>query len=193
MEIMIGDLANHFVRQKDLRSGIEGHFHFLADPVQGNVKEIHLWGANEASDEFVVWLVVKIHRGVDLLDVAQFHDDDAGAHGHGFHLIVGDIDEGGLEFLMEFGDLRSHLGAQFGVQVRKRLIQQEDFRVTHDGTAQGDTLSLAAGHCLWLAVEIFFDAKDLRRFIDPFLDFLFRQMLVPERESHILKYRHMGI
>ena len=99
----------------------------------------------EDGDEQVARVVVELTGGGDLLDDAVLHDDDAGAQRHGLGLVVGDVDDGGAQALMERGDLGAHLDTQLGVQVGERLVHEEDLGLTDDGAAHGDTLSLAAG------------------------------------------------
>jgi len=66
---------------------------------------------------------------------------------------VGDVDGGGLEALVEALELDAHLHAQLGVEVGERLVEEEDWRVPHDGPAHGDALALAAGELARLALE----------------------------------------
>ena len=54
---------------------------------------------------------------INLLQNSVIHHCDAAGHGHGLYLIVGYVNEGRLQFLVQFGDLRACLHAQFGVQV----------------------------------------------------------------------------
>jgi hypothetical protein len=61
------------------------------------------------------------------------HDDDLVGHGHGLDLVVGDVDRGGLEALVQLLDLGAHAHAQLRVEVRERLVEQEHLRVAHDG------------------------------------------------------------
>jgi hypothetical protein len=42
-------------------------------------------------------------------------------------------------------DLGAHVDAQLGVEVRQRLVEQEDLGLADDGAAHGDALALAAG------------------------------------------------
>ncbi|MNT47063.1 hypothetical protein D3C72_1837490 [compost metagenome] len=41
--------------------------------------------------------------------------------------------------------LKTHLHAQFGVEVRERFVEQEHRRIAHDGAAHRHALTLAAG------------------------------------------------
>ena len=86
---------------------------------------------------------------------AVAHDDDEVAERHGLDLVVGNVDEGGVDLLAQLDDLSAHLVAELGVEVGQRLIHQEDLRVPDDGAADGDTLPLAAGQgLLGLRVEV---------------------------------------
>lgn len=55
-------------------------------------EQVHGWAANKGSDEEVGRMVIDFDRGADLLDIAEFHDDDSGSHGHSLSLVVGDVD-----------------------------------------------------------------------------------------------------
>ena len=50
-------------------------------------------------------------------------------------------------------DLAAHLVAELRVEVRQRLVEQEELRVAHDGPADGDALALPAGELARIAVE----------------------------------------
>ena len=114
--------------------------------------------------------VVKLERRADLLDQAVMHDDDLVGHGHGLDLVVGDVDRGGLQPLMQLLDLGAHLHAQLGVEVGERFVEQKHLRIAHDGAAHGDALALAAGKLARIALEIGAEPEDVGRAIDPRVD-----------------------
>ena len=157
------------------------------------VKEVHLRRADEAGDEEVCRMVEDLLRGADLLDEAVAHDDDAVAQGHGLDLVVGDIDEGGVDLLAQLDDLSAHLVTQLGVEVGQRLVHQEDLRVPDDGTADGDTLALAAGQSLRLTVEVLGDIEDLGGLTDLAVDLRLRGLLQLQGEGHVIINGHVGI
>ena len=64
-------------------------------------------------------------------------------------------------------DLGAHLNAQLRVQVRERLVHQEDLRLADDRAAHRDALPLAAGELPRLAVEVVEEADDARGLLDP--------------------------
>ncbi len=157
------------------------------------VDEIHLGRADEARNEQVAREIIQVLGGIVLLDNAVFHNDDTVAHGHRFGLVVGNVNEGGLETLVQAADLRTHCGTELGVQVGQRLVEQEYGGVTHHRAAQGDTLALAAGKRFRLAVEQVLQVECLCGFVYLAVDFVFRNLLQAKAERDIFIYSHMRI
>ena len=78
-----------------------------------------------------------------MLQPALVHDGDEIGHGHGFDLIVGDIEHRRRQLALKALDLDAHLQAELGVEVRERLVHQEGLRAADDGASEGDALALA--------------------------------------------------
>ena len=89
--------------------------------------------------------LVELHRRADLRDDAAIEDDDLVGERHRLDLVVGDVDHGRRQVLVELGDLDPHLDAEHGVEVGERLVEEEDLRLAHQRPADGDALALAAG------------------------------------------------
>ena len=138
-------------------------------------------------------MVEDLLGGAGLLDDAVLHDDDAVAQGHGLHLVVGDVDEGGVDLLPELDDLRAHLVAELGVQVGEGLIHQKDLGVPDDGPADGDALPLAAGEGLGPPVQVLGDVQDLRGLPHLAVDLLLGGLLQLQGEGHVLIDGHVGV
>ena len=72
---------------------------------------------------------------------ADLHESAAIEHGdpvggrHRFGLIVGDIDRGDFEFLVQPANLEAHLFAQVRVQIAQRLVHQKNLRLHHQARA----------------------------------------------------------
>ena len=62
-----------------------------------------------------------------------------------FGLIVGDVDHGHPESLMQLADLELHLLAQLLVQSAQRLVHEDQLRLEHQRARHRDALLLAAG------------------------------------------------
>ena len=90
-------------------------------------------------------------------------------------------------------DLDPHLRAQFGVEVRQRLVEQKHFRIAHDAAAERDALLLAAGQLLRLARQQFVQAEHARGAVDRGLDLGFGGLLVAQAEGEIVVDAHVLI
>ena len=125
----------------------------VARALDVDLDEVHRRAADEAGDEPVDRGVVEGLRRADLLEQALAHDRDPRAHRHRLDLVVGDVDDGRLEALVEPGDLGARLDAQLGVEVGEGLVHEEHRRLADDRPTERDALALAAGELLRLAVE----------------------------------------
>jgi len=160
---------------------------------QGGGEEVHRRRADEAGDEQVDRLLVDLERRAHLLQLAALHHGDAVAHRHRLDLVVGDVHGRGLERLLKLRDLGAGLHPQLGVEVRQRLVEQEDRRLAHDRAADRDPLALAAGELLRLALQVLGDAEDVGRLLHPAVHFVARRLADLEAELQVLPHRHVRI
>ena len=171
----------------------EFHVNLVLRAREFGIEEVHLRRADEARDELVDGVIVKGLRRVHLLHEAVLHDDDTRTHGHRFDLIVRNVNERGGKSVMDLGDFRSHLCAEFRVEVGKRFVEKEYFRFADDRTAERDTLSLTAGKRLRLSAQVHFDTEDSRGFLHPFVDFRFGNFSQFQTERHVVVNGHVRI
>ena len=102
--------------------------------------------------------------------IAAAHHRDPVGERQRLDLVVGDVDHRVLELLVQPLDLDAELGAELGVEVRQRLVEQEDVDVAHQRPADRDALALAAGEGGGLAVEQRLDLQDLGGALDALVD-----------------------
>ena len=159
----------------------------------GRCHQVDLGRTDEARDKEVAGLRVKLLRRAHLLDLAAAQHDDPAGHGHGFDLIVGHVDHRGTQPVVERGKLGAHLHAQLCVEVRQRLVEEEELRLTHDGTADGHTLLLPAGQLARLALHQRLDLQDARRLRHAPGHFRFRHLEILQAESEVLGDGHMRV
>ena len=57
-----------------------------------------------------------------LFDATLVHDRDRVGHGHGFFLVVGDVQEGEAHLALDVFEFQLHLAAEFEIQSAKRFI-----------------------------------------------------------------------
>ena len=115
--------------------------------------DVHRRRAEETRDEHARRTAIDLERRADLRDPAVVHDADAVAERHRLDLVVGDVDHRRFEPAMELRDLLAGRGAQARVEVRERLVEEEDLGIAHDGAAERDALALAAGERMRAAIE----------------------------------------
>ena len=94
---------------------------------------------------------------------------------------------------MQPGDLDAHLRPEAGIEVRERLVEQEDVRLAYDGAADGDALALSARELLRLAAEQFLDLQHAGGFRNLAVDLGLLRAQHLERKAHILGHRHMRV
>ena len=171
----------------------QGHIVPISLPHQLRVKEVHLGSADESRYKQVGGVDEHLLGGAYLLDVALLHNDDPVPQGHGLGLVVGDVDEGGVDPLAELDDLRAHLVAELGVQVAQGLIHQEYLGIADDGPADGHPLALSAGEGLGLPGQQLRDVQDLRRLPDLLVDDPLGELPQLQAVGDVVIDGHVGI
>ena len=163
----------------------------LAGRLSGH--KIHLGRTDEAGDEKIRRAFVQFERRAVLFDAAGVEHDDLVGHGHGLDLVMGDVDRGGPELLLQFCYFHAHLNAKCGVEVRQGLIEQKCFRLAHDGASDRDALTLAAGEVARLAVEIGRQVERGGRGFDLAVNLRARQPCHLQAERDVAADAHMRI
>jgi len=87
---------------------------------------------------------------------------------------------------MQRADFRAHLHAQLGVEVRERLVEQEQLGIAHDGAAHGDALALAARELARIASEQIVEAEDVGRLLHPLGDQRAVRLPQLQAEGHVV-------
>ncbi len=125
------------------------------DPArQGPGREhVDLRCADETCDGKARRRVVDRLGRVDLQELSAEHHGDAVRHRHRLDLVVSDVDEGGAEPAMQFGDLGPRLNPQLRVEVRERLVHEEGGGLAHHGAGERHALALTARQLARLAAH----------------------------------------
>ena len=132
--------------------------------------------ADEIRYKEVLRVVVDGEGRLVLLQHAVIDEADLGGEGHGFHLVVGDIDKGGAGFDMQALQLVAHFQAQLGIQVGERLIHEQDGGLRRQGAGDGDALLLAAGKLGGVAVHKHANLDDAGHTAHGQVNFLFGEL-----------------
>ena len=151
----------------------------------------HVAIAHEARDVQVARPRVHRLRRRDLLHHALLHHDDPVGHRQRLVLVVRHVDRRAFELRVDAADLRAHLDAQLGVEVRQRFVHQHEQRLDHDRARDRDALLLAARQ---LAGQLAFMADELheleRRLRAP-AGFLPRHAAHLQAEADVVEHRHV--
>src|SRR5690606_18328927 len=100
--------------------------------------------AEELGDEERARRLVDRLRRADLVDPAVLHHGHAMGEGEGLLLVVRDEERRHALALEEVADALAHLLAQQRVEVRERLVEEEEAGARRDGAGERDALLLAA-------------------------------------------------
>ena len=98
-------------------------------------------------------LFVDLARRPDLLHAAVGHDRHAVGHRQRLFLVMGDVDEGDPDLLLDRLELDLERAAQLGVEGAERLVEKEDARIEDECAGESDALLLAAGELGRLAAR----------------------------------------
>ena len=169
VERQAGALADHCRRAVRLRDDAVDH--------------VHCRRADEVGDEDVFREIVNLVGRADLLDHPLVHHRDLGRHGHRLDLVVGDVDHGVPQLVVQLLDLQPHLGAELGVEVGERLVEEAEADLLDERAADRDALALAAGKLRRLSLQQVIDLQQLRRPGDAALDLLARELSRAEAEA----------
>ena len=136
-------------------------------------------------------MAVNLQRRGVLLQNARVHQADLGGQGHGFQLVVGDVDEGAVGVRMQAFQLGAHFLPQFRVEVAQRFIHEEHLRAGCERAGDGDALLLTAGKFGGIAFFKLLDFEQREQLVHAFAN----ARLIPlehfQTESDVFIHRHM--
>ena len=89
--------------------------------------------------------------------------------------------------------LGAHLDPQLGVEVRERLVHEEDLRLADDRPSERDALALTARELLRLALQQASQAESLSGFLDAAVDLGLGPLAQLQTEGHVVVDRHVRI
>ena len=104
--------------------------------------------------------------GAELLDDAVLHHCDPVTKRHCFDLVVRHVADRLAEPLVHQLDFGTHFEPELRIEIRQRLVEQEENRVPRHRPAHCDALALSARQLLRLAIEQMGDLQQLGNAID---------------------------
>jgi hypothetical protein len=155
--------------------------------------QVHRGAAHEPGDEDVRRPVVDLLRAAQLLDLALVHHADPVRERHRLDLVVGDVDRGDAQPLVDPLELGADLAAQLGVEVRQRFVEQEGLGFTDQRPSHRDPLPLATRQLGGLAVEQLGDPEDVADLVDPAVDLRLGRLALAQSVGEVLAHAHVRV
>ncbi len=151
-------------------SAIRAKHNFIVVSRNFAFNQIHSGRNYETSNEKIGRTVIEIKWCAHLLYNTTVHHDNSVRHGHGFHLIMGNINHCRVKAVMPSFNLGSHLYAKLRIEVGQGLIEEKHVRVANNGAPHGDALTPAARELTRRAFEKLCKGKNVRSSLDTFVD-----------------------
>jgi hypothetical protein len=137
--------------------------------------------------------LVQVLRDVDLLQLPFPHHDDPIAHGHRLDLVVRHVHRRRPDLTLDAGDLGTHLHAQLRVEVRERLVHEEDTGIPDDRSSHRNPLPLAARERSRPTLHEVRQPEHTRDLGYPLRDLLLRDLAHLQAECDVVRNRHVRI
>ena len=157
--------------RKALARHIQLHLAIIEAAGGAHLRLQHIGRAEELRHGEGARLVIDALGRADLQDLAAMHDHDAVREGHGLALVVGHIDRGDSEALLQSAELVAGLQAQARVEIGQGLVEQQHARLEDQRAGDGHPLLLATGEGGRRPVRIGLHLHKAQGAGDAFLDF----------------------
>ncbi len=146
--------------------------------------------ADEGGDERRARLGIDGAPAADLLDHAGIHHRDAVRHGERFALVVGDVDEGDADPLLDGAQLGAHVLAQLEVERGERLVEQQHGGLDRQRPGDGDALLLAAGELAHLLGAVLGERHLDQQVLHLLVALVARHAAYPQAVADIVGHAH---
>src|SRR2546428_196757 len=156
-------------------------------------QQIHRRAADERRDRRRRRPLEDLVRRAHLHDLTVHEHSDAIGHGHRLFLIVRHVHGGDAERALQLAQFHARFGAQLGIEIRQRLVQEKKAGLAHDGAGERAALLLAAGELPGTPFEQMIDADLCRRFAHRGVDLRTRHGNHAQRKSDVLVDAHVRI
>ena len=139
-------------------------------------QQVHRRLADEVGDEHVRWPLIKVVRCCDLLQHAVVHHRNPIRHRRRFGLVMRDQDRGHGAELLQPLDFRPQVDLLVTIQMRQRLVEEDELRIAHQRPADRCPLLSAARQHFDVPVGERVQRKQIEHLVDASLDLSGGQM-----------------
>jgi len=104
------------------------------------------------------------HRSYSPLDEGAIDEFDTSREARGKFQTVGDDDQDGLLFGIEFQKQGADFARAVRIEIAGRLIREEQKRLINEGTTEGDALAFASGELAGAVANAFLETDTIEEF-----------------------------
>src|SRR6185437_12761174 len=108
------------------------------------MQKVHWWLSDKPGDELVGWAAINFGGCAELFNFAGAHHRESVGQGQSFDLIMRDVEKGPADATLKLLQIGPQCGAQLRIQIRQRLVQQNDTRFADQRPRERDSLPFAS-------------------------------------------------
>ena len=184
--LTVFDMALHGVGQRQVRRGETD-----AAGLRLHVDQVHPGAADEIADKGVARPLEQFPWRAELDDLAAVHHRDLVGEGRGLQLIVGDVDHGDVELLVDLLELAPQFPLQVRVDHRQRFIEEDRGDVvTHQTTAHRDFLFFVGGEVARLLAQEVLQVEHFGNFLHLAVHFRLGHALIAQGKREVIEHGH---
>ena len=168
----------------------EVHDHAFGVAADHDHRQQHA-ASDKARDHLARGLGIERARRRRLLDAPGVHHRNTISQRQGFGLVVGDVDEGRADLLVEARKLLLHRLAQMHVEIGERLVEQHDVGAHGEAARERDALALTTGKLMRAALGQRFEPDHGERPVHAAHALLLGDPAHTQRERDVLRDVHV--
>jgi hypothetical protein len=184
-------IRNRLLRDRELVVGERDRRAPVVD--QLGFGQVHRRRPDEGGDKQVGGRVEQVLGAVDLLQLPILQDRHLRAQRHRLDLVVGHIDGGHPQPVVQRRQLPPHRHPQLRIQIAQRLIHQVRLRIAHDRAPHRHPLPLPPTERRGLAVQERFQGQHPGGLLHPPVLLFLGRLAQLQAERQVLPHRHMRI
>ena len=153
------------------------------------LEKVH--AANKVGHKAAVGGFVDFGGLANLQNLAFAHHANAGGHGHGLFLVVGDHDAGNAHLFNDAHQFKLRLLAQLGVEGAQGFVQQQQLRAFGQAARQSDALLLAARELVRLALGVGFELHQIEHLRHALLHLGLGHVVTAQAKGDVVPHRQV--
>ena len=128
-----------------------------------------------------------------LFNLAIPQQDDPISESHCLNLIMGHINHGSAQFLVQALNLSAHFITQLRIKIAQGFVKQKQARIADNSATDGNALPLPPRECLRQALQKRRDTEHISGAVHTFVNFLRFKFAGAQTKCNIFKHIEIGV